>query len=502
MNTNRLFILCIACCLASTGLSDTFKHKQTGESFSGFATQKIIGSQTRVYNSDQKTFVTVQLGDYQVTYNEQGRRGTVVLVPLVQPEVFISQTVAEQIAESIIDASNSGPLGIILEIDNPGGSGEAMKIIASAVSQTTNCPGAAYISGKTYGGAFNAAAVVAVACRKVYISPTSAIGAVGPMTGLSKAAADYKSYLATYAPDTLVAYSSYAISLAQKHQRPEILVRGLVDKKLSIIEVNNPDGSQSFVPKAARLSNQTFVRTISEGLPDTSKEIAAAEVAGSVLSLSATDAVKTGLADEIAPSRNDVLTLMNIPPAQFVNAQGIESVIKKFTAAKRNIAKGLAQIDQLEQQAEQLDTQYQQVQEQLRTGTQTREVLRSNQRERTRFPDSYNPYYTDNNTNTAARSSRYDPASRERVTTVEPNINPVLLQNQLAMTLRELVAEYRRVINLAERWPGGLPPELPLSTLQNNMTSASTQLDNLYRMNTYSPNQNQNTLNSLGRRGY
>jgi hypothetical protein len=119
MNTNRLFILCIACCLASTGLSDTFKHKQTGESFSGFATQKIIGSQTRVYNSDQKTFVTVQLGDYQVTYNEQGRRGTVVLVPLVQPEVFISQTVAEQIAESIIDASNSGPLGILWRLTAP-----------------------------------------------------------------------------------------------------------------------------------------------------------------------------------------------------------------------------------------------------------------------------------------------------------------------------------------------------------------------------------------------
>jgi ClpP class serine protease len=502
MKTSHLSILCITCCLASTGLSDTFKHKQTGESFSGFATQKNIGSQTRVYNSEQKTFVTIQLGDYQVTYNEKGRRSTVVLVPLSQPEVFMSQTVAEQIAQSIIDASNTGPLGILLEIDSPGGNGDTMKIISSAVSQTTNCPVAAYISGKTYGGAFNAAAIVAVACRQVYISPTAAIGAVGPMTGLSKTALDYKSYLAAYAPDTLVAYSSYATSLAQKHQRPEILVRGLIDKKLSIIEVSNPDGSMSFVPKDDRLSNQTFVRTIAEGLPETSREIAAADVAGSVLSLSAADAVKMGLADEIAPSRNDVLSLMNIPSAQFVNAQGIDSVIKKFTAAKRNIAKGLAQIDQLEQQAEQLDTHFQQVQEQLRTGTQTREVLRSNRRDRTRFPDSYNQYYTDYNTNMAARSSRYDSSSRERVTTVEPNINPVLLQNQLAATLRELIAEYRRVINLAERWPGGLPPELPLSTLQNNMTSASTQLDNLYRMNTYYPNQNQNTLNSLGRRGY
>lgn len=499
--------------LLSPCFSDTFKHKETGETFTGFPTQKSTGSQSRVYNSESKKFVTVDLAEYEVERNAQGRRNNVIVVPITQPESLISKTVAQQIAEAIVDGSNAGPLAVLVTIDSPGGSGENMKIITNAISQTRNCPVAAYITGGTYGGAFNSAAVAALACDKIFIAPSASMGAVGPIADGIRSSMDYGNYMAVYAPDSLVTYSTFVSALAQEHKRPSVLARGLIDKKLSIIEVTNVDGSRDFVLKGDRQPAQTVVRTVSEGMSgvtggsdDASASTESADIAASVLNLTAEEAVKSGLADEIAASRKEVLASMQVPDAQLVSVQGIDATIKKFTAAKRNIAEGLAQIERLEADVELLDTHFKQVQEQLRTGTQTREVYQQEvggrTARRTRFPN-YEAYYhgSGNVADPYGRDEqRRYPSTRERVTSLEPLTSPEAIQGQLNVELRQLIGEYRRVINMAKRWPGILPPDLPISSLQSNLDSANAQLDNLYRVNSYYPNQV--APNQLGRRGY
>jgi membrane-bound ClpP family serine protease len=147
-----VILLCTAICFA-----DTFKHRETGEVFNGFATQKSIGNRTRVYNADLQTFKPIVLAEYDVTPNAKGRRNSVIVMPLKQAEVLLSKAVSETLANAIVDASNKGPKLIVIEIDNPGGRGEYMKNISTTITKTLNCPTVAYISGGTYGGAYSAA---------------------------------------------------------------------------------------------------------------------------------------------------------------------------------------------------------------------------------------------------------------------------------------------------------------------------------------------------------
>jgi membrane-bound ClpP family serine protease len=171
----KLMIVTVLFICVSLSVADTFKHKESGEIFTGFATQKVTAGKTLVYNSEESKMTPVVLSDYEITSDRKGRRNTVSLLLLDQPEIFLSQTVSKQAAAVIIETSSKGPQAIMLQIDGPGGRGDSMKTIADAISQTQNCPVVAYISE----GAYSAAAVVAMACDKVYIKSTAGIGAVG-----------------------------------------------------------------------------------------------------------------------------------------------------------------------------------------------------------------------------------------------------------------------------------------------------------------------------------
>jgi membrane-bound ClpP family serine protease len=473
--------------------ADTFKHKVTGEVFTGFATQKSTGGKTLVFNKEANKMMPVTLYDYEVAYDTQGRRDSVVLIQITQPEILLSQTVSEKVASAIIDASNTGPQAILVQIDNPGGRGDYMSLIATALSETTNCPTAAYISGGSYGGAFSSAAILTLACQKVYIAPNASIGAVGPGAGTPGAAKNYKDYLLTYSPDSLAAYSTYISTLAQKHNRPALPARALADKRLSVVEVINNDGTREFIQKDDRQPTQTIVRTLAAGTSAASAgtaEVSPSDVVGGVLNLTPQDAVAVGLADKIAASIGEILADMKVSDVKVTNAGGIDSLIKKYLAARRNIAQGLARIDRIEEQTTTLDEQFYALDKQLRTGTLTREVTQGGnevyrRRSGDRTPLNYNRSYTDENVvisqNNTDQMNRTRSPRTESVTMVEPTANLQVVRAQLTNALRDLVAEYRKVINLANRWPGGLPAEVPLETLQKNMDSASAQLDNLYR---------------------
>jgi hypothetical protein len=157
-------------------------------------------------------------------------------------------------------------------------------------------------------------------------------------------------------------------------------------------------------------------------------------------------------------------------------------------------------IQRLEEYSSTLEEQILRVEEMLRTGTVTREVSRSSlpriqRREQFVWPNDYSSYYgiaptgTDSTVERTAQGvrNRRQSAQTERLISDQPNVSLEALRAEQVVVLRDLVAEYRRAINLARRWAGGLPPELPVQTLESNMNSASAQLDNLlrYPMQTY-----------------
>jgi len=465
----------------SFGVADTFKHKESGEVFIGFATQKVTAGKTLVYNSDKSKMTPVVLSDYEITSDGKGRRNTVSLLLLDKSEVFLSDAVSRKAAAAIIDTSNKGPQVIILQIDGPGGRGEYMKTIADAVSQTKNCPVIAYISK----GAYSAAAVVALACDKIYIKSTAGIGAVGSGAEESFRDQPYAEHLSIYNSDSLLTYSAYVTALAQKHGRPELLAKALIDNRISIIEVANIDGSREFVVNEDRQPTQTLIRTVCEGMSaKVSDSISPADVVGKVLNLTAKDAVELGVADSTAESMAEILADIQLSEAKITPVPGVKKVIKKYTAARRNIANGLFRIEQYERDVEILSNQFSTIDNQLRTGTQTRKISRGNtgyhsNRSRKTYLSDY--YQSTDDEDRLPRS--------QTITTEEPRGNIEIVYAQLTTALRNLVGEYRRVLNLVDRWPGGLSPKLSKTMLEKDMDSASAELDRLYRYQPVYPSQ-------------
>ena len=503
----KLMIVAMLLVYVSFSVADTFKHKESGEVFTGFATQKVAADRTLVYNSDESKMSPVVLSDYEVTSDRKGRRDTVSLLVMSQPEILLSDTVSKEVAAAIINASNKGPQAIILQIDGPGGRGDSMKTIANAVSETKNCPVIAYISE----GAYSAAAVVALACDKIYIKSTAEIGAVGSGTGKFVADQSYAEYLSVYNSDSLLNHSAYVVALAQQHNRPELLAKALVDKRISIIEVANIDGSRAFVAKEDRQATQTLIRTLCEGMPATeSDSISPADVVGKVLNLIAKDAVELGLADGTAESAADILAGMQLSEAKITPVPGVEKVMRKYAAARRNISEGLYRIEQYERDIETLSDQFSTIDSQLRNGTQTSEISRgepyySSNRRRETY-DGYERYDDGVIRTGQERNSRRDTQPRsQRVITEGPRVNIEIVYAQLTTALRDAVGEYRRVLNLVDRWPGGLPPKVSKTMLQKDMDSASSELDRLYRYQPVYPSQSQPQIpqrRSTNRRRY
>jgi ATP-dependent protease ClpP protease subunit len=499
MNTRtKLFVtlLFIAGMFSEIGFTDTFTNKETGETFFGFVTQKSTGSRTLVYNNDKSGLMSINLNDYEVVLNSRGRKDNVVVVPITQSEVLLSEVVSEKIAQTIIDASNKGPQAIIVRIDNPGGRGDYMKIITSAITQTNNCPVAAYISGEQYGGAFSSAALIAQACDKIYISPTASIGAIGPYSGAAVTDQEFADYIATYCSDSLASYSIYATALAHERNRPALLVRALIDKGLSVEEVTTIDGRREFIQKDDRQPTQTRVRTLAEGVGNTNPQqpIPQGQIVNAVLNLPPTVAVEVGLVDKIVNSLNGVLTEMNLEDVKLTNASDVENMIKKYSAARRNIAESLSRIQWLEDRAAVLEDQLTEIETQLRTGTVTREVTRGNRnpyrRSTVPLPDNYYGYYYDPGITSRGRfplyGNRYITGGRKRstretetVVTQLPNASAAQVQRELVVVLNDLIVQYRRVMSQAKRWPGGLPPDIPYQTLQQNNDTAVALRDYL-----------------------
>lgn len=501
----KLIVVGLILSLISVVSADTFRNKETGEVFNGFRTQKRTADKVLVYHSEQKKLITIEEGQYEITLDGKGRRDSVIRVPIRQAEVLVSKTVADRVAMAIKEASNSGPQFIVVEIDSPGGSGENMKIIASAITQTTNCPVVAYIPGGDYSGAYSSAAVIAMACEEIYMAPTASLGAVGPMTGASATNEQYADFLSLYSPDTLASYSSYAMGLVRKSELG-LVARAMVDKSVSVVEVLDTDGKTKFVERSNRQPTQTIVGTLAEGVSRTPAPAAAAgdqaapaesplpaEIIGRVLTLNSAEALRIGLADKIVSSIDEIVSARGLEKAQVVNAPDIDATIKKFVAGRRSIGQSLAIIERLEDNAYTLEDQIARVEDQMRTGTVTRETgqLSAPRGASRRGQINYNYSGFDNTANGTLRDGygqrgsttdrRRRVARDERVTTELPNVSVEVLRTEQAGVLRNLVAEYRKVIGLAERWPGGLPPEITVQTLEKNRDSAAMLLDYIIR---------------------
>ena len=489
--------------LASNSLlqADTFKNLTTGDSFIGFRTTKQASGKTLVFCEDENQFSPLDLSEYEVTFDAKGRRDSIMIVSITQPEILLSEVVSQMISDMIFKAADTGSQAVLIQIDSPGGNGIYMRNITQAivsVRERTGCPVAAYLSGGKSGGAFSAAAVIALACDKIYMSPNAAIGAVGPITTAAMNNNEYLNNINMYAPDSLATYSIYASSLASSQNRPPVLAKAMVDKSTIVVEVRDLTGKTEVVEQSQRTNDQTVIRVISEGIAGGSLGNAPDAIQGfsKLLNLTATDAVRLGLADKVVNTYPEILADLGLNDVQTVRAPDAEKMIRKFNASKRNINQLLMAINENEERISVLESQISTMEEMIRTGVRLRQKNKSN------YPvnnDQYNErsgQTTQRNstnrtvTNSVVRGgnrriigtdSNINPYQTESITTEEPVGNIQQVQYELMRLLNDTIPMYRRIIGIGRRWPGALPATVSIQSLQAKLDSSLVMLNNVQR---------------------
>lgn len=454
-------LFCVGICSG-----DTFEHRQTGEVFHGFVTQKSIGNRTRVYNKELESFKPINPAEYDITPNATGRRNNVVVIPISQGEIILSKVVSETLGRTIIDASNKGPRFILLEIDCPGGRGEYARQLCATITQTNNCPVIAFISGGKFGGAYSVAVAVALACDRIYIAPEATMGAVAPLTGTSTADEGVEDYTKTFGAKGLSAYKGYIAALAERNNRPSALAMAMVDGSIEVIEVADRNGNRSFINKTDKKPAESLVRTWVK---------AGGEVGQALLTLTPNDAVYCGMADKIANSRTELLSDMGAADARLIKSGQATKTVRKFVAVRRNIKNLLASTDYLQKRVDELEKQLNEREKQQRQNTVQREYVRGDRK-------TLAYYGTNRDRELRRRGNRSNRSEAEIVKGSEPLINMARVREELAYALMDLIRDYNRVVALAQRWPGALPVDISLQTLENRLASASAmQNDIIYR---------------------
>jgi len=457
------------------GSADTFRHRQTGETFTGFVTQKQNQGRTLVYNDTEKTFTPVKLAEYEVTRDQNGRRNSIMFIPISHGEAIVSREVAQATADAIVEASNGGHRYIVLEIDNPGGRGDYMKIITSAITNTTNCPVIAFISGGQFGGAYSAAVPIALACEKIYMAGDAVMGAIAPMVGRNPTPEAIAEYNQLFASDMMVSFASHAGNLAANRGRPAAVAMALLDKSIAIIEVEDPDKNRTFINKAELKPQQTVIRTISRveteiiTEQDAAGKVTTREITRHVLTLQAADAVGAGLAEKVVGSRDHLLTELASSDAQIAYTRTMESIIRRFVAAKRNLQGTIAQIGFLEHRVSQLKARLDYADELVGTSPTVIE-----QRRYTPLPGGYYGGPSDSRW----REGRF-PGRSDTIVIQKPSPEQINMLNELSVLLADLISAYGRLVVPMRRDPGILPPSMTPESLQRSHDSAILMRENI-----------------------
>jgi len=246
----------------------------------------------------------------------------VLVVPVDGPILYEIETAA---FEGVISAAaQDKPALILVEIDTPGGRVDFAQRMCTAITKVADCNVIAFVKGGQYGGAISAGAAVSLSCDKIYMANNTVIGAATLVT-LSKAKTQdrgdkEKSYKEVVDEKHSSIWRAYLASLAQQNNRPGLLARAMVDSSIEVIEVND-SSKRLFIEPINKRPGQQTVRTWNK--------------AGSLVTLTAEEAVECGIADGLVNSQQELLKQMQAGDANVVVDKKVASARRELQIAQR-----------------------------------------------------------------------------------------------------------------------------------------------------------------------
>ena len=242
--------------------------------------------------------------------------------------------------KAIAESSQEGPLFILVEIDTPGGRIDLAQRMCTAITKNADCNVIAFIKGGQNGGAISAGAAIALSCSKIYMTDNTVIGAATLVT-MPKDKKDYentrkKNYGEVVDEKMSSAWRAYLASLAQQNDRPGLLARAMVDRDIAVVEVNQA-GKRLFIEPVNKRPEQQVARTWNK--------------AGSLVTLTAREAVECTIADGLVDSREQLLQQLQAGDANVVTDKKIANARKELQIAQRKMDEALKSFDMKVQQS-------------------------------------------------------------------------------------------------------------------------------------------------------
>jgi ATP-dependent protease ClpP protease subunit len=308
------YFLVIICVLWSYGFGDTFSKITGTEVYHGYAKSKNVSGKNLV-ETVEKGPLYLNLAEYDIEYNATGRNEFVSLMRIPDQIHLEMETAAFE--KAIKYEADRGPLFILIEIDSPGGRVDLAIRMCNELTSLNYCKTVAYIGGGRYGGAFSAGAALALACDMIYMADNTVIGAATMIT-VSKEGKpeDVKDAIGEDVGEKMgSAWRNYLASLAQRNGRSAMLAKAMEDKEIEVVEVRR-DGKSRFIDPINKRAGQKVFKTWSKK--------------GSLLTLTAPDAVKCGMADALAASKAHVLMDLNAADAKLIMNHQMSEARQKY----------------------------------------------------------------------------------------------------------------------------------------------------------------------------
>ena len=321
--------------LSSACLADTFTNRKTQEILHGYATSQTKGSETIVH-TQEKGRLSLNLSQWRITPDHLGRNNKVTIIILDDHIGLHIETQA--LKEAISKSADQGPLFILIEISTPGGKLDRIQRICGQITKTKHCQVIAFITGGRHRGAISGGAAVAFACDKIFMEDNAVIGAASLVAKSAFGPKDVKKVYGEELGEKLISsWRTHLASMAEQHGRPGILAMAMADRDIEAIEVSQ-DSKNLFIDPANQNPQQDFVHVWSKK--------------GTLLTLTAQDAVKCGIADNVFDSRQQLLRHLKAENTQIIINKDLQDARQELKRAKAQIARIRKSLDLKTQQLE------------------------------------------------------------------------------------------------------------------------------------------------------
>jgi membrane-bound ClpP family serine protease len=196
----------------------------------------------------------------------------------------------------------------------------------------------AFIKGGRHKGALSGGAAIAFACDKIFMEDNAVIGAASLIAKSASGPKEVKKVYGEELGEKLISsWRTHLASMAEQHGRPGILAMAMADREIEVIEVSEANKT-FFIDPTNKNPQQDFIHVWSKK--------------GDLLTLTAQDAVKCGIADKVFDSRQEVLRHMQAEDAQIVMNKDLQNARLELKRAKAQIERIRKSIDLKTQQLE------------------------------------------------------------------------------------------------------------------------------------------------------